>query len=231
MKYIAAAVVALAIGMPAQAALQTYEFTASVSGLGNINHLSWDQTNGGVQAGSSISLGDSIAGRFTYDSSWKPNSTTSWYWALTSYHYTPAPSTFFSFTILPSGQKVSTADPRTPGGYMRVDDAKFSSPYGTDAITLGAGPGLSNEFYVRLVDARSTWLLGGVLPKNLSLSDLTSASVHQTFERADGNRILLSANMTSLTNVTVAAVPEPGTWVMLLAGLSILGVSVRRKRA
>jgi hypothetical protein len=236
MRYIATALTALALTVPAKAEMHTYEFTAAVSRIGNVNKLAFEQSTVGVQAGSLISMNDHIVGRFSYDSSAKLERSSldspPYDPASTDYFYHAAyasPTEFFTFTILPSGQTVSAGDPGAPARRVTLADGKVGTPNSTDFLKIDSD-GYDVSFGIGFSNATSTWISNGTLPQQLSLADLTDASVYHYFYRADGNRIMLSGVVTSLTDITVTPVPEPGTWAMLLAGLTILGVSAHRKR-
>ncbi|RSZ60121.1 PEP-CTERM sorting domain-containing protein [Massilia atriviolacea] len=181
-------------------------------------------------------MNDRIVGRFSYDSSARMErgslDNPPYDPASTDYFYHGAyasPTDFFTFKILPSGQTVSAGDRDALTRRVTLADGKVGTPNSRDSLSIDSG-GYDVSFGIGFSNASSTWISDGTLPQQLSLADVTSASVYHYFYRADGNRIMLSGVVTSLTDVTVTPVPEPGTWAMLLAGLSILGVSARRKR-
>lgn len=227
---------ALVLGVPAQAAIQVYEFTASVVGLGDVRALTWAQHVSGKQAGSVISLGDRIVGRFTYDNGLRTTpSTGEWYSTpdYTMYTFSSAlvPNSAFTFTILPSGQTVQVGDKNLPRSSMSFQDAKPNIANVSDQLRFSA-EGSDNESNGLNFSGKSgSWVSNGSLPEYLSLSDMGNASLNHDYYKADGARVLLNATITSLNQVAITAVPEPGTWAMLVAGLGILGLSARRKRA
>ena len=235
MKYIAAAITALVLTVPAQAALQVYEFTASVAGLGDVRALQWAQSVSGRQEGSVISLGDRIVGRFAYDNAakstfnsgaWFPNPDSNTYF----YSSAPSPANFFTFTILPSGQTVRVGDANAPVSNMSFKDGKPNIANVTDMLSFNSEvyDGESNSLY--FTGSTANWVANGGLPVHLSLSDMAGASLRHDYYKPGGGRILLNATITSLNEIAITPVPEPGTWAMLLAGLTILGFSARRKR-
>ncbi|HEX8609945.1 MAG TPA: PEP-CTERM sorting domain-containing protein [Telluria sp.] len=234
MKYIAAAVTAMLFSAPVQAALHIFEFTASVNSLANPRQQAFEQSTAGVAPGSVITLGDRIVGRFSYDSSTVARSVeSSIYLPYTTYNYSaaPSPTNFFNFTVIPSGQKVNSDDAWLPWRSVWLKEGKAGGRAQQDSLSIGAATSWeSASFDVNFVNATGTWFVDGKLPELLSLADMTSAYVAQEYISAWGERIMLRADVTSLTNLTVTAVPEPGTWAMLLAGLTILGFSARRKR-
>lgn len=236
MKYIAAAITALALSVPAQAAIQVYEFTASVVGLGDVRALTWAQHVGGKQAGSVISLGDQIVGRLTYDNGLRTTpGTGEWYstpdYTMYIYLSNAVPKNAFTFTILPIGQTVQVGNMNSPRSSMSFQDSKPNIANVSDQLTFSA-EGIDGESNGLNFSGKSgNWVTNGSLPEYLSLSDMGNASLNHDYYKADGGRVLLNATITSLNQVAITAVPEPGTWAMLLAGLSILGFSARRKRA
>ncbi|MDQ1924034.1 PEP-CTERM sorting domain-containing protein [Massilia pseudoviolaceinigra] len=235
MKYIAAAITALVLTVPAQAALQVYEFTASVSGLGDVRALTWAQSVSGRQEGSVISLGDRIVGRFAYDTTakstfnsgeWFPNPDTNTYF----YSSAPSPANFFTFTILPSGHTVRVGDANAPVSSMSFTDGKPNIANMTDVLSFRSEVFNGESNSLNFTGSTANWVSNGGLPGHLSMADMGSASLHHDYYKPGGGRILLNATITSLNEIAITPVPEPGTWAMLLAGLTILGFSARRKR-
>jgi hypothetical protein len=234
MKYIAAAVAALVLSLPAQATLHVYEFTASVAKLGHVEAFEWAQSVGGIRQGSVISLGDSIVGRFSYDTSIastsntgerEPNAPSTIYY----YPDTASATNFLNFTILPSGQTIGTGETQ-PKRAMSLGDGKPGS--GTsDVLWISDGTGFNTgSFGISMDGLSSDWVKNGQLPVQLSFAELSSGFVYHNFVRDDGHRIMLNATLTSLKDITVTAVPEPGTWALMLAGLGLLAFTTRRQR-
>lgn len=229
MKYIAAAA-ALVLSIPAQATLHTYEFTASVAQLGHVEAFEFAQRVGGIHEGTFISLGDSIVGRFSYDTSIAP-AYNSGELVPDRYYYpdTASATNFLNFTILPSGQTIGTGGTE-PKRAMFVRDHQAAGEH--DVLWLANGGGFTVGNFGISMDSLSTdWVKNGQLPEKLSFADLSSGFVYHNFVRDDGHTIFLNATLTSLRDITVTAVPEPGTWSMMLGGLALLGFSIRRKRA
>lgn len=236
MKYIAAAVTALVLSLPAQATLHVYEFTASVAKLGHLEAFEWAQSVGGIREGSVISLGDSIVGRFSYDTSIASTSNTGQSEpnaVSTIYHYpdTATASNFLNFTILPSGQTIGTGGTETKR-MMGLSDRKSALSGEPDVLWIANNSSFTmGSFGISMDGTSADWVTNGQLPEHLSFPDLGPASfVYHNFVRDDGHQIMLNARITSLTEVTVNAVPEPGTWALVLAGLGILGLRLRRQR-
>ncbi|WP_229509339.1 PEPxxWA-CTERM sorting domain-containing protein [Massilia sp. CCM 8734] len=240
MKYIAAAFSVWALTTPAQAEIQVYEFSATIGSLVSSEGASYTTTEGAA-AGSVISLYDRVVGRFSYDTELAalPNAAEP--------VGTPASSTApgyqqygsrmknaneFAFTILPSGQQMVVAADQwksvTVTNYL--PDGMFSGP---DRLAIYTGESLSTTGTIEFTDWTANWLSNRQLPGSLpSLSSGISATVSQYwFLPAEGSFRKMTAYMDTLTRVDVSPVPEPGTWAMLLAGLGILGLSSRRKRA
>ncbi|NHZ87604.1 PEP-CTERM sorting domain-containing protein [Massilia sp. CCM 8733] len=114
---------------------------------------------------------------------------------------------------------------------MQVGDSNAGGLNGTDVLWIAnQGGNAFGSFGISLASTSADWITNGKLPEALSFSDFGRTSVYHNFIRDDGHRIMLDARLTSLTEITVTAVPEPGTWALMLAGLGILGLSTRRQR-
>lgn len=110
---------------------------------------------------------------------------------------------------------------------------------GADGINLGDSAWLvlttaSGTQLTKLGDTRSLSLLG--VGQGWSASSLSSQSI--TFSQAGSVTLAwavgdvndyVSTSLLSIGNVSVSAVPEPGSVALLLAGLSIAGVAARRR--
>ena len=112
-----------------------------------------------------------------------------------------------------------------------------------DYLGLGAGGG-----YVGISNANGKWYSGDgsyQTPfhnpdtgswQHVSFSFTSSSPVQLMLEQWDGQnhtpRQALFKNLvlTDTNGASVAAVPEPGTYAMLLAGLGLMGIMVQRKK-
>lgn len=143
--------------------------------------------------------------------------------------------------------------------YLRHSNASFSSGSNTDALTVAAGSGFSifnlgdasttrmdyvsrqcisgdcNAFTVTLpTTAPASWNVAGgsgVAGTTALTSSATSTSkATYLFTFKDDNAV--GATNTHLQNtmqLTVAAVPEPSEWALLMAGLLVVGFVARRR--
>lgn len=123
------------------------------------------------------------------------------------------------------------------GSYSNVKYSFFSNSALSSSIgqaagyTIKTGPsGASSTFTVgtNLIPfndaAKPAFDLLGGTPYFVKLSG--------TLNDPDGSgQLLVSSNGTVANGTAVAAVPEPGTYAMLLAGLGMMGAIVRRRRS
>ncbi|NHZ64493.1 PEP-CTERM sorting domain-containing protein [Massilia sp. CCM 8694] len=139
---------------------------------------------------------------------------------------------FLTFSVSPSQHTVSSSMSLT----QTLSNGGWDGYYNRgDGLTLSPMSD-SDRFSISLYDQSAAWLPDGRLPEHLSLAGL-SARLEYVFRGNGegspgyGSTIVMQSRFESLTEVSVTPVPEPGTWAMLLAGLGILGLSSRRKRA
>lgn len=96
--------------------------------------------------------------------------------------------------------------------------------FGSASVSVSINGGASQLF-------SNIYQLPGVMDwerKTLTwVADATSAQI--SFLGA-ANGLLSNDGVIGLDNVVLSAVPEPGTWGMLLAGLGLVGVAARRRR-
>ena len=128
----------------------------------------------------------------------------------------------------------------------RVNDSGWSAQVGYSLTGLGAGKFM--QFYVdpdtyhagtgNVVDARPYVFAGGTVTAGFSNGQsllLTwNSPVAQSFSslpRPDRPATDLRNVYYEMTQTVAAAVPEPETYAMLLAGLSVMGAVTRRRKA
>jgi hypothetical protein len=217
-----AALLALAVVAPVQAA-QTYMFIAQV-----YSQYLYDSTGAGTQvfsstlSGSTITLGDIITGQFSYDPSRTVNLPI------------PDPQRGFyvdfgaqlNFIELPSGL---THQSEGGASVIVVNDVagkdQIQIPTSSHA-TIGATD--AQWVNITLEDATGTALGSTALPETLDASKFSTRRLTWTFSDAANNQLDVYASVAIFQRV--AAVPEPESWGMLLAGLVLIGL-VRRRYA
>lgn len=121
----------------------------------------------------------------------------------------------------------------TPGLY-RIVGATFSVVDSNDTLALY---GMTGSTYTRLGftgDLDGTPPLAGTIPA--SMVALGNGRFRYTFGGFQGfNSFRLGANLENgdgfaLESVTLAAVPEPTTWAMMILGFGVIGGALRRRK-
>lgn len=214
----------------ANATVVAYDFTASINDLYQV-----DPSNGfshtpltsseGATTGKIISFGDKIVGRFTYDTSTALSYTWHTYDAPTeaanAYSYNDGPQNSFHYTLAPSGQTFTTlaSEPTMIG----VEN----HPFGYNVFSIGGACNGVTCSGFRFIDNTTTAFDNGQISGNLTLANFVSADLQSAwFRPSDHMQIGYKAQIESLT-----LVPEPHTYGMLLIGLGLCAVAVRRKQA
>lgn len=126
--------------------------------------------------------------------------------------------------------------PNDPTHYLTVPggaNAVFTSLKGLNAISLYMGsPDTYNS--IRFIGAGfDQTLTGGQLSGgDTSQAWSWGARVNFDFGDAQVNQIILSSasNSFEVDNLAVAAVPEPGTWAMMILGFGAIGAMLRQRR-
>lgn len=123
-----------------------------------------------------------------------------------------------SFLMQPNGVPVSTV---TASGYSYFNP---SGSFLADGNPGQAGPSVLIGALIGTLTATpsaySDWfLIGYSTVITLASAGHIYASVNDTYHQ----------NNTGAFNATVVAVPEPGTWALMLSGLAMLGLAARRR--
>lgn len=217
--------------IPAQAAIVSYQFTASVNSIAEIpgdtdtvNFLSSSSL-----AGPRISIGDSWTGTFSYDTDMQLGT------------YQPPQPAQGAHTMYKGFAQTTIKDARTGLSFESTLPYPWSTGsliiwneatnVGSDIFWMYSESNASangNEFgSVWLNDRNGSTFGDATIPLALSLNDFLSASVSYEFsQRGTGNYMHAEAWLLSLT--PVIAVPEPATYAMLALGLAFIGA--RRQR-
>jgi hypothetical protein len=229
----------LAVGAAgAQAAPVTYNFTGQV---GSINVFTSDNWGGswkyGVAeaeiAGRRVALASKVIGTITYDAGdaealidldpSAPGSNVSYNLGTFKLEYTVVTQGGFHHNSSGAGFAETRND--HPGDALLIQSYTFGIEQG---MTLRSLTGLNFN------DATGDLLESGLMPAeiNTSLPSLLENSfLNGSLIANEGSSIFnFSASLTSMERVNVSAVPEPSTYLMLLAGLGAIGMASRRQR-
>ena len=150
-------------------------------------------------------------------------------------------------TVTPPGVTVDTTITLDGSANADLIGSAYTNNFNPGAGTTLFGIDAFSDALVRATNANlgtytSVGLLGILLGSSdalgFDISGTTGAgffSVNNNFysvNLATGGSTLIGALGTQgITGITIAAVPEPGTWAMMLIGFGAIGMAVRRRRA
>ena len=213
--------------LPALAQADVY----TVQVTGTVDLSSGTATN----MASLVPLGSTVTMSFTVDSN---NTLASTVAPTTTRGYLVDPG---SFKIIANGLNVGVSlsspmyfslrnnDPRVDGVFLSTD-ANYDRAFTTTVPGFLAGGQPANLSF----NYHQTWT-GGNQFSSLNIADAVGSygtqniSVYQMDFELPGGFIALEVNVPTLT--IAAAVPEPGEWALLAAGLGPVGFAARRRRA
>ena len=224
MKKTAAFACAVLLAGAAQAERLTYEYTATVTSLtqfvlgnGQVDFLQQATLPGGA-----IAIGDTVTGRFSFDTAWTPSAQGSM--GTQAYaDYSPADPVSAAFA---QGLLFASSSPFSLA--VAIDQADPLN--GNDLLaftglrnTNDAAETLSVEFS----DPAAALLTGTALADTGAILDAANGSFHYAYTtNTPFVTVRAGGALTGLHLVSV--VPEPGTYAMFAAGLGLL--AWRRKR-
>jgi hypothetical protein len=85
------------------------------------------------------------------------------------------------------------------------------------------------DMHFDLTDSTNTALTSVSLPSMLDLADFDNSYMRLRFVGAEGETGL-RLTVTSLTGAAAQAVPEPPAWGLIVGGVGIMAISMRRRR-
>lgn len=226
----AALLASLTLASAAHADVLTYEYTAKINHLYKSEWMNYDVPIANTTLpGYSLNVGDEITGRFSIDTL-TPLSYSVQYDGVSSSYYKGSAHNQMFLNIGQDGLKYASAYSDQYGPSVSVQDS--GPAHGVDSVTLASS----------ISDAQGTTFL------SLSFSDLSGAALNGTgipaslsalntpkfgytfFSNAGFQAITMDVGFTSMNLVSVSAVPEPGTYLMFLAGLPLLAWRRRAAR-
>ncbi len=231
----ATAIIAASLCSPqADAAVVSYDFTAKINDLFEYDGTTKVITHVATSnfPGSTISLADTVSGKFFYDTTW----------ALHPY-YQPEKPVSGTYLMYTSGAPVSAISFSVGGA--AIFDAKDSASVqiannastfnGSDIFYLGSSTAYNGVMHqnanIALFDRSGSAFQSGDLPTQLNLADFSYRQLGSAWLRySNGDQLQMSATLTSITP-TVSPVPEPDAAALFGGGLALLlMLSFRRNR-
>lgn len=217
----------------AQATVVTFNFTATITSVKEmVNPFSGAEVASSTLAGDPVALGHTVRGTFSFDTATLPTYGGTYDWG-TSFIFEAAGDTLnaaqFAFDQNSIGFSTTGGVP-DPRFYHFVEDRPAGND---DALYLSASArrsGGTDIMSLNFEDRDGVAFNGAKLPETLPLAMLESAVFEYDYlgRAADGSQTYLKA-VGALTSVEqVSSVPEPTTYAMFAAGLTLL--AWRRKR-
>lgn len=129
---------------------------------------------------------------------------------------------------------IQSLDPGYQNGVVSGDWVAFNAYSDPASFFDGTAFTLVSAYVTRAAGTGNVHFdgyLGASLVHSMNVVANDAAPTFVTFNWSGVDRVTLSSDsQTVLDNLTVAAVPEPETYAMFLAGLGLMGVVVRRRR-
>jgi hypothetical protein len=226
MKTLIAFSAALLFAGSAQAAVQTFNFTASVDRIsfdGGWYNPSQELSSAAVQGGT-IALGDKVYGQFRFDDATRP----SYQYEEFGYGQASYPGGALQARFSGSGPSVVDASP----GEVFVSTMPTGSNY-PDVVTVKSVvnyPGMTRVLGLRFDSADNSLLNSPVFPgATLWKFNDKTFTMEDTSSGWDGNTTTLSVSARLISFGAVSPVPEPSMAMCMLASLGLL--AWRRKRS
>ena len=130
------------------------------------------------------------------------------------------------------GTEIRSSTAPDSANYFGVRHGTWQSPT-QPSVSVSSPSFYNGHYYSFETTAFPTTLPGALLAKPGTLSYTAADGI--TFQLdswlGDGSGNGYIQLLPSMLNITVSAVPEPGTYAMLLAGLALVGFAAKRRRA
>jgi hypothetical protein len=130
------------------------------------------------------------------------------------------------------GNKFYSVPQALNGANMGFRFASFNvgSNFNTFGLLLGSPDGSGNQIQFTYGGVDIAGAVWGA-PVNTRSNDQSAFYVLSGFGTADGFRAIADNNVaTEFDSVYVSAIPEPGEWAMMIAGLGVVSVIARRRK-
>ncbi|MGV7208690.1 PEPxxWA-CTERM sorting domain-containing protein [Oxalobacteraceae bacterium A2-2] len=216
-------------GQQARAERVTVDFTAVVTALVEVDFLAGtiNAVDHNYVTPVDVRLGDTITGQYSYDLSLATLSAYQSQPRSGSQTYYDLPGVSVSYTLVRGGFSYQS-DPSLV--YSVAVSNNSSDYYGADAVEFATGNFgmITTAGYITLSDGSATALSDTSLPAPLNES-LFGTRTLQGFWVDGFHELSISATLQSVSPGTLAPVPEPETWAMLLGGLGLVGAVARRR--
>jgi len=231
MKKIIGLLAGFAILGSAHAAVVTYNFTATVAAIDETLPPAYTSTLKDLSTltGMAVALGQEIHGSFSYDTAMGLN-----------VNYQPPPETSGTYLLYNDPNNATTII--APDVFARPQEVIYGTnllQIANDATTFFGGDTLSLSTTVMapdfssfngsisLFDFSGTAFDHGGVPTSLRLSSFNYAAYELYYFLPTGGYVRIESAITALT--PAAAVPEPETYAMLMAGLALICWRTRKR--
>jgi hypothetical protein len=221
-KTLAVACLAFATTIQAQAAVLSYDFTATIGAIAEYNSAgpwapSWLSETEGPNGGPLVKTGQHIVGKFSFDTATPPSNVfQTWSGTVFSDYIGNASA---SYSIVESGIGFSGS-----AFYNLADRQPGDNFYSGDELVMWGG---GYDWQLRFTDPSHKLFANGLPTTALSLNNLTDTSINDAWWRSDG--VLVSFNV-QLDSLSQSQVPEPASFGLLLAGFGAFAAARRRRR-
>jgi hypothetical protein len=217
----------------ARADIVEYNFVATISTEVQLDNTgTFNIVSSSNLLGATVALQDTITGQFFYDTT---ASTSSAFQMLT-------PASGSNHVYMNSAAGMQFIDVSGGASYLSNPAGsaslavwnKDSNVSGADMFALGTtavtgANGLKSGAAIDLVDGSGSAFQSSQVPTQLNSQQFGSGSLSAYWRTGDGQMLIINANLDTMT--PAAAVPEPSSVAMLLAGLGALALVARRRRA